>query len=227
MQTLTIEYPIVDPHANAPMKDIHLQNLTIFHGMAFEDPDAFLFEFDVLCRGYNYTTNPQKLKLLPFTLKGATLQWFMELGGSTINSWDQMKHVFLTKYQDYYQSRHLSEEIFKMTSKEDEILEEYIEIFQYNLQRSPYTTLPRDVLKATLIGNMEDAWIEMLNLMGKGDIYKEEYDDIVKLCIKCLQGSTQTNHGTRDPHNISNRVAGGVVTRTNIGNLLKYLKMIF
>jgi len=47
-QTSTIEYPIVDPQANAPMTAIPLQNLPNFHGMASEDPDAFLFEFDVL-----------------------------------------------------------------------------------------------------------------------------------------------------------------------------------
>jgi len=46
-QTSTIKYHIVDPQANAPMKSILIQNLPNFHGMAFEDPDAFLFEFDV------------------------------------------------------------------------------------------------------------------------------------------------------------------------------------
>jgi hypothetical protein len=55
-QTSTLEYPIVDPVANAPMKSIPLQNLVTFHGLISEDPDAFLFEFDVLCRGYDYTS---------------------------------------------------------------------------------------------------------------------------------------------------------------------------
>lgn len=86
VQTLTLEYPIVDPVANAPVKAIPLQNLPTFHGMTTEDLDAFLFEFDVLCRGYSYTTNPQKLKLLPSTLKGSALRWFMGLSGHTINS---------------------------------------------------------------------------------------------------------------------------------------------
>jgi hypothetical protein len=97
-QTLTLEYPIVDPIANAPMKEIPLQNLPTFHGLISKDPDGFLFEFDVLCRGYDYTYEPQKLKLFPSTLKGASLRWFMGLGGGTINSWDQMKQTFLLKY---------------------------------------------------------------------------------------------------------------------------------
>jgi hypothetical protein len=31
----------------------------------------------------------------------------MGLGGGTINSWDEMKQAFLTKYQDYYRTRDL------------------------------------------------------------------------------------------------------------------------
>jgi hypothetical protein len=64
-QTSTLEYLIFDPIANAPMKAIPLQNLPTFHGLISEDPDAFLFEFDVLCRGYDYTSEPQKLKSPP------------------------------------------------------------------------------------------------------------------------------------------------------------------
>ena len=40
------------------MKDIPLQNIPIFHGLTSEDPDVFFFEFDVLCQGYDYTTDP-------------------------------------------------------------------------------------------------------------------------------------------------------------------------
>jgi len=65
------------------MKAIPLHNIPTFHGLTSEDPNAFLFKFDVLCR--DYTTDPQKLKLFPSTLKGAALNWFMGLDGGTIN----------------------------------------------------------------------------------------------------------------------------------------------
>ena len=147
--------------------------IDIFHGLTSEDPDAFLFEFDVLCRDYDYTTNPQKLKLFSSTLKGAALHWFMGLGGGTINDWDQMKTTFLKKYQDYYKSRELKDEIFQMVARPSETLEEYVEHFQYNLQRTPYINMPDNVLKTTMINGMKDQWIETLNIMGKGDIYQE------------------------------------------------------
>jgi hypothetical protein len=76
------------------------------------------------------------MKLFPATLKNATLHQFMGLGGKSIHTWDDMKKYFLKKYQDYCKMRDLHEEIFKMTQKEDKSLEDYVERFQYNLQRS-------------------------------------------------------------------------------------------
>jgi hypothetical protein len=172
------------------MKSIPLQNISTFNGFISEDPDTFLFDFDVLCRGYDYTYEPHKLRLFPSTLKGENLRWFMGLGGGTINSWDEMKQAFLMKYRYYFRTMDLKVEIFKMIAKENEKLEEYTERFQYNLQRSPYSTLAGEVLKATLIKGMKDEWVETLNLMGKGDIYQEMSDEIVQLCIRCLRGST-------------------------------------
>ena len=154
-QTLTLEYLIVDQEANAPMKAIPLQSIPTFHEMIKEDPDAFLFEFDVLCRGYDYTTNPQKMKLLPSTLKGATLRWFMGLGGQTINSWDEIKTSFFKRYQDFCKTRELKDEIFKMTAKDNETLEEYVEQFNYNLHRSPHTALPKEFVRVILIKGMK------------------------------------------------------------------------
>jgi len=78
-----------------------------------------------------------------------------------------MKQAFLAKYQDYCRTKDLKDEIFKMVAKENETLEEYVERFQYNPHRSPYGTLPGEVLKATLIKGMKDEWIETMNLMGK------------------------------------------------------------
>eukprot|EP00253_Pinus_taeda_P022314 PITA_22314 len=112
------------------MKAMPLQHIPTFHGLTSEDPDAFLFEFDVLCRGYDYTIDPQKLTLFPSTLKGAALRWFMGLGGGVINNWEQMKESFLKKYQDYCRSRELKDEIFQMIARPNETLEEYVERFQ-------------------------------------------------------------------------------------------------
>jgi hypothetical protein len=88
----TLGFHIGDlPRGVAPMKNIPLSALPNFHGLSSEDPDEFLFEFDILCRSYDYITNVKKLKLFPATLKGNALRWFMSLGGHVITTWDQMK----------------------------------------------------------------------------------------------------------------------------------------
>ena len=57
---------------------------------------------------------PKKLKLFLATLKDVALRWFMGLGEYTIRSWDDMKNVFLKKYQDYCKSKDSKYGIFKM-----------------------------------------------------------------------------------------------------------------
>lgn len=45
----TIEFSIRDIEGEAHMKNILLSSLPNLHGMASEDSDTFLFEFDILC----------------------------------------------------------------------------------------------------------------------------------------------------------------------------------
>jgi hypothetical protein len=63
------------------MKNIPLSALPNFNGLTNEDPYTFLFEFDILCRSYDYTSDAQKLNLFPATLKGDALDslWALEV----------------------------------------------------------------------------------------------------------------------------------------------------
>jgi hypothetical protein len=90
-------FPILDVVQNVTMKNIPLSALPTFHGKHSEDPDVFLFEFDILCRSYNYLQDAHKLKLFPATLKDSALRWFMSLGEYSIRSWEDMKTKFLKK----------------------------------------------------------------------------------------------------------------------------------
>jgi len=55
------------------------------------------------------------------------LRWFMVLSSASIQTWNEMKETFLSKYQDYCRTRDLREEVFRMIQKEDESLEDYVE----------------------------------------------------------------------------------------------------
>ena len=114
-----------------------------------------------------------------------------------------------------------------MIEKPNETLEEYVERFQYNLQRSPYASLPLpdNVLKTTLIKGMKEQWVETLNIMGKGDIYQENFADIINLCIRSSRGSTRLKSAERDMITRDSKISDESITRVEIGNLLQDFKM--
>lgn len=112
-----------------------------------------------------------------------------------------------------------------MVAKFNETLEEYVERFQYNLQRSLYANMPANVLKTIMIKGMKDQWVETLNIMCKGDIYQEDYDNIIDLCIKCSRGSTRLKPVGRDAITRDNKASGESITRVEIGNLLEDFKI--
>lgn len=74
------EFPIFDEDTTAIMKNISPAILRNFHGLRNDVSKTFLFEFEVLCRSYDYFLGAQNFKLFPATLKDATLKWFMGLG---------------------------------------------------------------------------------------------------------------------------------------------------
>ena len=78
--SMTFGFPILDLIQNVNMKKIPLSSLPMFYGKSTEDPDTFFFEFDILCQGYNYLHDSQKLKLFPTTLKSVSLRWLTGLG---------------------------------------------------------------------------------------------------------------------------------------------------
>ena len=73
----TFGFPILDTMQDVTMKNIPPSSLLSFYGKSNEDPDTYLFEFDILCRSYNYLQDSHKLKLFPATLKDSALRWFM------------------------------------------------------------------------------------------------------------------------------------------------------
>lgn len=98
---VTFDFPITNIEGDDPMENMCLSTLPNFNGLSTEDPYTSLFEFNVLWRSYDYVSDEKKLKPFPITLKGASLHWFMGLGRQIILTWEDMKHMFLHKYQEY------------------------------------------------------------------------------------------------------------------------------
>ena len=102
-------------------------------------------------------------------MKGAALKWFISLINSSIRTWEDMKQAFLERYLDYCMPINHKEEVFKMVQKEDENLEDLLERFNYNIKRAKMESLYQHNLKALLLKTIRDEWLDILNMMGKGD----------------------------------------------------------
>ena len=143
----------------------------------------------------------------------------MSLSGNCVQTWEDMKHVFLKRYQDYCR---VNEDIFEMTQGEEESLEEYIERFQYNLQRSKQRNLGKEILKTLLLKRIQAECLEILNLIGTGNVFQLAYDDICELCKRYSRGSFNTSKNSKEIVSLFLKsVAKTRVLRAEIGNLFE------
>ena len=215
----------MDEETNATMKNISPSVLPNFHGLKSEDPETFLFEFEVFCRTYDYLKYSQKIKLFPSTPKGVALKWFMGLVTQSIRTWNDMKKVFLDRYLDYCMLINHKDEVFKMMQREDENLEDLIERFNYNLKRAKMDNLDEDTLKYILLKSIRDEWIDILNVMGNGDISQFPLNDIGELCVHLSRGKSKTGKGPRDPSLVRvNKSTTRSGSRAENGNMLDEFK---
>ena len=85
--------------------------------------------------------------------------------------------------------------------------------------------LDQDTLKALLLKSIRDEWIDILNMMGKGDISLLSLPEISKLCIHLSRGKSRSGKSSRDPFlSRINKSAAGTVSRAEIGNFLDEFK---
>jgi hypothetical protein len=199
----TFGFSILDTTPNVNMKNIPLLALPTFYGKNNEDPDTFLFEFDILCRSYNYVQDAHKLKFFPATLKDSALRCFMGLEESNIRSWESMKDIFLKKYHDYCKTKESHNDIFKVQRLEDKTLEEYMERFGYISHKLKYHDLPEDAVRALFLKGISEEYLEMLNLLASSDISHKPFVEICEMCKNCSRSRAKTGKNVQDPYNRS------------------------
>ena len=84
-----------------------------------------------------------------------------------------------------------------------------------------------DVLKIILLHGIREDWLDMLNLLGKGDISKESFENIVELCKRYSRGSSRNKKWDKleqDVFDITHKSCNGGATLEEIGNLLENFK---
>lgn len=61
-------------------------------------------------------------------------------------------------------------------------------------------------------------------MLGKGDISKESFDEIINLCMRCSRGAANRSKGRDIVYSRVQKSASGGATRAEIGNLLEEFK---
>ncbi len=85
--------------------------------------------------------------------------------------------------------------------------------------------LDEENLKALLLKYIKYEWIDLLNLMGKGDISQLSFGDICELCIHISKGKARTGKNPGDPLLTRiNKSVVGTISRAELGNLLDNFK---
>ena len=109
-----------------------------------------------------------------------------------------------------------------MSQQEDEILEEYLEIFLYNLQKYKHSYQTADITWTIFLKGIRDEYLDVLNVMGKGDISYLQFDEIEELCQKYSRGRERIGK----IYFISKitKSATKSITRDKPGNLLEDFK---
>ena len=74
-----------------------------------------------------------------------------------------------------------------------------MELFQYNLQISRRRKLGKETLKTLLLKGIQDKYLEILNLMGAGDVFQLLYDDVCELCIRYSRGNFKNGKNSKEP----------------------------
>ena len=98
------------------------------------------------------------------------------------------------------------------------------------MQRVGQTNMGLDVLKIILLRGIREYCLDMLNLLGKGDILKESFEKIVEPCKRYSRGSSKNNKRYKQDkleHVVFNRTknsSNGGATWVEIGNLLENFK---
>ena len=80
--------------------------------------------------------------------------------------------------------------------EEEERIEDLLKRFMYNVKREKLHHLEFDTLKTLLLRKITDEWIDLLNLMSRGDVYQLSFEEIFETCKRISRGMERVSKST-------------------------------
>ncbi|CAL2255406.1 unnamed protein product [Prunus armeniaca] len=110
--------------------DREVQPLQILFYTGVEDPLTHLHSFQsaVGCKGLS---DEGQCLLFPSSLTGAALNWFYCLESGTVDSFDELKQIFLNHFMIQTDCLYSADDLYTVRQREDEPLREYVARFSH------------------------------------------------------------------------------------------------
>ncbi|XP_039117905.1 uncharacterized protein LOC120253697 [Dioscorea cayenensis subsp. rotundata] len=122
-----------------------VQNSVQFDGLADEDPHAHLSRFLQICSTFKINSvsdDAIRLRLFPFSLRGAAYKWLTSLAPGSITTWKDLVEKFLARYFPPSKAARLRQEISSFMQGDTETLFEAHERFKDLLRMCPHHGFP-------------------------------------------------------------------------------------
>ena len=198
-QPLCIEYPNLDAAFELKSGLIHL--LPTFRGLTGEDPYKHLKEFHVVCstmKPHGITEEQIKLRAFPFSLADLAKDWLYYLPSGSIQSWNDMKQLFLERYFPASRVANIRKEICGIRQFSGETLYEYWERFKKLCSSSP----PHQIDEQHLIQYFYEGLVPMDRSMidaASGGALVDKTPEAARTLIANMAANSQ-QYGTRTNH---------------------------
>ena len=122
-----------------------VQNSIQFDGLADEDPHSHLSRFLQICSTFKINSvsdDAIRLRLFPFSLRGAAYRWLTSLAPGSITTWKELVEKFLARYFPPSKAARLRQEISSFRQGDSETLFEAYERFKDLLRKCPHHGFP-------------------------------------------------------------------------------------
>ena len=82
--------------------------------------------------------------------------------------------------------------------------------------------LRKETKRKNFLREIKPEFLEILNLMGVGEVSKLSYDDVCEMCWRYSRGNSKVGGGSRDTsYRLVKLVVGVGVTRAEMGSLFE------
>ncbi|CAL9005537.1 unnamed protein product [Prunus brigantina] len=119
-----------------PEKEVQALRISFYSGV--EDPVTHIHTFQSAlgCKGL---TDEGQCQLFPSTLAGAALNWFYRLEPGTVDSFDQLKQIFLNHFMIQTDRLYSTDDLYTIRQGDSEPLREYAARFSHEYSQCPET----------------------------------------------------------------------------------------